>query len=353
MLRTEADVVRTLEGGSYTLEQLYAMCEAEADIERDGGMNPTSPQHQSDRVWKRRVRNALQHRKARGQAANLDRGSWLLHGTPEHPRRLILIHAGVLCALDLRVATAVDLFGSLDEPIDLVVADPPYALGRGTDRSSANRIYATRDADSVVPGYVDVPAEDYEAFTREWISAAYPALRMGGQVAIITGPQQAAVVQYTAERAGLSFVSSIAAYKAFAKKTTRRPAFAHWTITVVSRGPQSSSKRTFNVPPDLPKARSGADYPLDFWTDNGRLDRKGDALKYDNSLPQTLIRRIVLMLSNEGDLLVDPFLGGGSTAEAAMDMRRRFIGGDINERAIAFTGARLLNERIWPEASAA
>ncbi len=349
MLRTEGDVLRTLERGTYSLQDLYAEVAANADIERDDGLRPPTEQHRTDAVWKRRVRSWLQHRKAAGQARRVDEATWLIDGTPESPRRMLLVGDSTLRDIELRVADAVDLLGSIDEPVDLIVTDPPYALNRGNHNDQTNRMYATRDQAGVVPGYVDVPAEDYEAFTRAWISAALPALRAGAQVAIVTGPQQAAVAQYVAEREGLRFVSSIAAYRAFAKRTTRRPAFAHWTITVLCKGPVASAKRTFNCPADLPKAKSsGADYPLDFWLDNGRADRKAGLLRYDNSLPQKLCRRIIEAFSNHGDLLVDPMLGGGGFVEAAMDTQRRMIAGDLNPAAVRYTAARLLDERLWP-----
>lgn len=348
MLRTEADVLRTLHAGTYTLQDIYEHVADHADIERDGGLQPTTPQHPADPVWRRRVRNWLQHRKHAGEAHRIDRATWVIDGPPQTATLFVLVNDGIVAGIELRVSDAIDLLDGIAEPIDLVVCDPPYALARGTDASSAHRIYATRDHATVVPGYVDVPAEDYRAFSAAWLKAAAGAIRDGGQVAVVTGPQQAAAVQVAGEDAGLTFVNSIAAYKAFAKKTTRRFAFAHWTVTVMTRGPVNSRRRTFNIPPDLPKARSGADYPLDVWLDNGRADRPAGLLRYDNTLPQKMCRRIIVAHSNRGDLLCDPMVGGGGFAEAAMDTGRRIVCADRNPHAIRYVAARLLDERLWP-----
>ena len=59
-LVTEADVIRTLEEGTYTLQALYEQCFAAADIARDRGLEPPDAEHPTDRVWRRRVRDALQ-----------------------------------------------------------------------------------------------------------------------------------------------------------------------------------------------------------------------------------------------------------------------------------------------------
>ena len=49
MLASEADVLRTLHAGTYTLEQLYGLCEQRAPVDRDGGHDPV-PDHPGDRA---------------------------------------------------------------------------------------------------------------------------------------------------------------------------------------------------------------------------------------------------------------------------------------------------------------
>ena len=101
------------------------------------------------------------------------------------------------------------------------------------------------------------------------------------------------------------------------------------------------------MPTDLPKAHSGADYPLDLWLDNGRADRPG-LLRYDNTLPERPVRRLVEALTQPGDHVADPFVGSGTTAKVCHDLGRRFTGGDLNPAAIRFAMARMLNEQLWP-----
>ena len=288
-LVTESDVIRTLDDGTYTLPELYELVAAAANIARDRGLEPPDEQHPTDRVWRRRVRGTLQALRASGNANRIATSVWAIRGTSSQPQHLVLIaRDGQLAHLELLVRGAALLLSTLDEPADLVLCDPPYGLERGTARSSANRNYR-RDHTQVVPGYVDVPDEAYTDFTCEWVSAAAGALRPGGTLAVITGPQKAAIVQYLAEQAGLNWLNSIAAFKQFALRTTRRFACSHWTVTLMCRGRPESPRRVFNTPADLPKARSHADYPLDWWPDNGRADRPG-LVRYDNSLPGRLGR---------------------------------------------------------------
>jgi DNA modification methylase len=347
MLESEADVLRTLRAGTYTLERLYELCEQRTEVGRQGGHDPV-PEHAGDRRWKRRVRGALQGLRRSGRAERIGRSVWAIDGTTERPERLVLIVAGATPAeFELRLQAAVELLTELEEPADLVLADPPWGLRRGRGHFADGNGYR-RDHTKIVPGYVDVDVDRYEEFTRGWVNAAASALRPAGQLVIITGPQRAAVVQCAAERAGLTWVSSIVARRAFALATLRRPASAHWTITVMCRGALRDLGRVFNPPQDLASARSGHPYPLDWWAEgNGRADRPGLA-RYDNGLPLPMMLRLVRAFSDPGEHVVDPFIGGGTTAIACWQTNRRFTGGDVNPHAVRFTAARLLAEHAWP-----
>ncbi|MTD47155.1 hypothetical protein GKE82_23420 [Conexibacter sp. W3-3-2] len=310
---------------------------------------PTDPQHPSDTRWKRRVRGVLQHLKATGRADRLAPGAWALRGSRHRPEQLLLIcqHSGT--RVELHLADAHDLLDTLTD-VDLICADPPYALAR--DTTAATSAY-NRDASRVVGGYVEIPPEDYLAFTEHWIQAAARALRPGGQLATITGPSITHRVHTAAEDAGLTFVSKIAVYRPFAVYSTRRPAFAHYDLLILCRGPQQQPARVWNPPPQSPRGRTGHLYAQDWWPDIALEHRPGQ-LRYDNSLPLGLVRRIVRCLTRDPqpdqprDTVTDPFLGGGTSAIAAFLEGRHFIGADRNPNALRFTAARLRTEHLLP-----
>lgn len=88
-----------------------------------------------------------------------------------------------------------------------------------------------------------------------------------------------------------------------------------------------------------------------WWRINSIADKSG-YLKIDNEAPLyrtqkpiELIKQIVLMASNEGDLVADFYLGSGTTAEVCKDLKRNFIGCDINPRAVKITLQRLNDAR--------
>jgi DNA modification methylase len=67
-----------------------------------------------------------------------------------------------------------------------------------------------------------------------------------------------------------------------------------------------------------------------------------ERLGYPTQKPEKLLERIILASSNPGDLILDFFMGSGTTQAVAMKLGRRFIGADINLGAIQTTTKRLI-----------
>lgn len=84
--------------------------------------------------------------------------------------------------------------------------------------------------------------------------------------------------------------------------------------------------------------------PCDLWTDikTTGLDNEGAGIAFKNSKkPETLISRILTIASKEGDLVLDSFLGSGTTAAVAHKMKRRWIGIELGNHAYTHCKARL------------
>ena len=72
----------------------------------------------------------------------------------------------------------------------------------------------------------------------------------------------------------------------------------------------------------------------------GQNDKK-ERVGYDTQKPKSLIERIIISSSDEGDLVGDFYLGSGTTAVVCKELNRNFIGCDINPKAIEITKSRL------------
>ena len=69
-----------------------------------------------------------------------------------------------------------------------------------------------------------------------------------------------------------------------------------------------------------------------------------ERIGYPTQKPEALLERIIKASSNEGDLVLDAFCGGGTTCAVARRLGRKFIGIDQSVRAIAVSKARLENQ---------
>jgi len=109
-------------------------------------------------------------------------------------------------------------------------------------------------------------------------------------------------------------------------------------LVVVGKG----DKKTLKVKQFLDESKGRL---LSTWWDDisqlrgyGSLDEKTD---YPTQKPEALLNRIVKVGTNPGDIILDCFIGSGTTAAVAQKLGRRWIGADINKGAIQTTIKRL------------
>jgi site-specific DNA-methyltransferase (adenine-specific) len=80
----------------------------------------------------------------------------------------------------------------------------------------------------------------------------------------------------------------------------------------------------------------------DVWTDVGLIGGTSpERLGYPTQKPEALLERIIRSSSNEGDTILDPFCGCGTTIAVAQKLKRRWIGIDITNLAISLIRHRL------------
>lgn len=81
----------------------------------------------------------------------------------------------------------------------------------------------------------------------------------------------------------------------------------------------------------------------DVWTDIHRLRHNNRRDIHPCQLPEPLLERIILMSTEDGDTILDPFMGTGTTAVAAKRLGRNFIGIEMDSKYVALTNDKLKN----------
>lgn len=87
----------------------------------------------------------------------------------------------------------------------------------------------------------------------------------------------------------------------------------------------------------------GKGVPLrSMWTDINPVNSQADERsEYPTQKPEKLLERVIATSTDPGDLVLDCFIGSGTTAAVAQKLGRRWIGCDINKGAIQTTAKRL------------
>ena len=212
-----------------------------------------------------------------------------------------------------------------DASVDLVVTDPPYniaAADRITMKSGTPM--STQKAwgawDSFHPF-------DFDVLIMQVISECFRVLKPGGAFYMFTAREQNGYFVRKAVERGFVYRNQLV----MAKKNP---------LPSLSK---SNWRSAFEVCMYLTKGKPGvfnfvsqAECKNVFHYSNTRR-----ATKHPTEKPLDLIKLIVQVSSNEGDLVLDPFMGSGTTAVAAQDLKRVFLGFDLERDYIEMARARL------------
>ncbi|MCX7022848.1 MAG: DNA methyltransferase [bacterium] len=110
---------------------------------------------------------------------------------------------------------------------------------------------------------------------------------------------------------------------------------------------ESTRRRAQHVDGSFGKTRSKPlpewKFPDDWWADIIALKAGKERLGYPTQKPEALLERIIEASSNEGNLVLDPFCGCGTTVAVAQRLNRRWIGIDITHLAVTLIKNRLQN----------
>jgi len=244
-----------------------------------------------------------------------------------------------------------------ENSVDLIITDPPYGIKGDTLHKHYNR-----DESHVVDGYVEIPEEEYGRFSIDWICEAERILKPGGSIYIVSGYSNLYHILHALRQTSLVEINHIIWKYNFGVWTSRKFISSHYHILFYEK---PVGRRTFNL-----EARFGAEEKSG---DNGSLnyqDRedvwvinreyKPGQVKNKNELPVQLLTKMILYSSNEGDLVCDLFLGGGSTARAAIGLNRKAVGFEISPAIYTVRAPDIMNlkpgflldEQRVPECSA-
>ena len=220
--------------------------------------------------------------------------------------------------------------------IDLIVTSPPYNLSIGYSASNDSLSYL-----------------DYLNWARQWIADSYRVLKSGGRIAIN--------IPLETNLGGKQFISAdyiqileSVGYKRAAfiiwdkRNVTRRTAWGSWmspSFPVVNNPLECIlvySKETLKHTGDKTLAdvtrEEFIEYTMGVWDFAPAHKTK---VGHPAPFPEELPYRIIKLYTYKGDVVLDPFMGSGTTAVVCKKLDRECIGFDISEEYIKLTLDRL------------
>ncbi|CAN5800356.1 hypothetical protein BH11PLA1_BH11PLA1_13510 [soil metagenome] len=253
--------------------------------------------------------------------------------------------------------------------VDLVFADPPFNWNRAYDRwtTTAKKQHGAArvvDAAAKYETWDDgIPREDYLTFTQEWIAACVQALRPGGALWInIPDDTAAEIVVYVKSTLGLRLVNWCIWHYRFGQNRVggfiqskvhalyflKPGGVPTWNAKAVlepsDRATTYFDPRTMSKKDGMP---AGMRVPMDVWygPNWGRVQGNNTERRagHDNQLPEAYLERVILACSDAGGVVLDPFVGSGTTAVVAAHYGRTFVGCEYS-RANALSALQRLDE---------
>lgn len=212
--------------------------------------------------------------------------------------------------------------------VDLIIADPPYNVGKDYGNDSDSQDF-----------------DDYMAFTKQWLKECHRVLKNDGTIYVFIGFRYISYLfKIMEEDLKMNFVNWISWHYTQGVGKTKGFSPRHDDILMFSK----TDKYKFNldairVPQKYYRKVNnmrGAN-PGDVWeVSHIHYCQKGRQ-PHPTQKPEALIERMVLASSNEGDLVVDPFSGSGTTMRVCQQLERNGLGIELNEEYIEQTKERL------------
>lgn len=223
------------------------------------------------------------------------------------------------------------------ESVSLTVTSPPYNIGKEYEQP--------------------IPVEDYVEWSAEWIAGVHRATGPEGafwlNLGYISLPERAKAIPipyllwdrvpfYLVQEVVWNYGAGVAARTSFSPRNEK----FLWYV-------KDAERYTFNLDdvrdPDVkyPNQKKNGELkcnplgknPTDVWTfpkvTSGTNRSSRERTPHPAQFPEAVIERIIMACSTPGDVVLDPFLGSGTTAVVARRLDRYAIGFEVNEAYLA------------------
>jgi site-specific DNA-methyltransferase (adenine-specific) len=247
---------------------------------------------------------------------------------------------------------------------DMIFADPPYFLSNGGITCHAGKMVKVDKGDWDQSRGAELNHE----FNTEWLARCQRVLKPNGTIWVSGTHHVIFSIGFAMQQLGYKILNDIAWEKPNPPPNLSCRYFTHSTETILWAAKSRESRHTFNY--SVIRQIAGGKQMKTVWRNEkstlspreqaGRETERGELNsiwtlpapgngekahgKHPTQKPVELVKRCLLASTNPGDLVLDPFLGGGTTAIAALKLKRQCVGIELDE-----AHAKLASQRIKAE----
>lgn len=221
-----------------------------------------------------------------------------------------------------------------EESVDFIFADPPYNLSNDGSTCHAGRRVSVNKGEWDRSRGIE---QDF-LFHDQWIAACRRVLKPNGSLWISGTYHSIYVCGYALQKQGWHIINDICWFKPNASPNLSCRMFTASHEILLWARKEKKSKHTFHY-----DAMKQGDWSTDFIKKPNKQMRSVWAIgtpkteekrygKHPTQKPEALLDRIILAASNQGEIVLDPFCGSGTTGVSAIRHGRKFVGIDSSRK---------------------
>jgi site-specific DNA-methyltransferase (adenine-specific) len=236
----------------------------------------------------------------------------------------------------LKKGDCLDLLTEIDDKsINLIFADPPYNLSgkNNVTCKSGKKVKCHKGTWDLI--------EDIDKFNLEWITECVRVLKDEGTIWISGTLHNHPSIGFLLKKLDLWIINDIIWYKPNAPPLLQTTRMAPSTELIWLAA--KSKKYYFDY--ELGKIMNKGKQMRNLWN----LTTTRHITKHPTEKPEKLLERIILLGSKQGDIVLDPFMGSGTTGVVAKRFERKFIGIEKDPEYYTIASKRIENTKVQKE----
>ena len=219
-----------------------------------------------------------------------------------------------------------------EKSIDMIFADPPYFLSGDGITCSGGKMVSVNKGDWDKKKTID----EKHKFNRKWIKLCYKILKDDGTIWISGTMHNIYSIGMALEQEGFKIINNITWKKLNPPPNISCRFFVHSTETILwAKKDLKKSKHKFNY--ELMRNLNGGKQAKDVWESSLTKPSEKKQGKHPTQKPIEILEKLILASTDEGDLILDPFNGSGTTGIVASRLNRKYIGIDTEKEFLDLT----------------